>query len=226
MKNLDLPGARSGAFTFLLVFVLALAGAAYSATTGAHWEIQGELTEACTCTVPCTCNFGQGASPHHYCWSLASFHIQRGHYGSVNLDGRHLVRAHGSRSVVWYIDEAATPAQFAALRSIAVRVSGYSNAASSGFHFERARISQTVGSNGAKLQIGSKGGFDSDYIIGMDGKTPIIVENMLAWNVHHDIKAKARRLHYEDQFGNRFDVQNVNSNQGSFDWSDRTPRYF
>src|SRR5262245_17702098 len=27
---------------------------------GKPWRIQGDLSEACTCSVPCTCNFGAG----------------------------------------------------------------------------------------------------------------------------------------------------------------------
>ncbi|MGH9468999.1 MAG: DUF1326 domain-containing protein [Terriglobia bacterium] len=205
-----------------------VAGAAWPATTLAspHWEIRGAMSEACTCQVPCGCNFGQGPSPHHYCWSLASFDIKRGHYGGVSLGGQHLVRAHGGASTVWYVEESATTAQFDALQAIATRISGYARAGGPGLRFERARITQVAGDRGTSLQIGSKGGFDSDYIIGMDGKTPIVVENMQAWNVQHDIKAKAKRLYYKDQYGNQFDMAGTNSNQGKFDWTDKTPHYF
>src|SRR6266536_1316888 len=72
------------------------AGSAPDATkAGEHWEIAGDLTEACTCAVPCTCNFGEGPSRHHYCYALFSLDIHHGHYGNLNLDGLRLAGAHG-----------------------------------------------------------------------------------------------------------------------------------
>jgi len=73
-------------------------------TTGEHWEISGDLTEACTCAVPCTCNFGSGPSPRHYCHALFSLDIHKGHYGKAKLDGLRLAGAHGKKADVWYID--------------------------------------------------------------------------------------------------------------------------
>lgn len=209
----------------LALSVLALilsAGAARSASTS-QWEVQGEMSEACTCQVPCTCNFGQGPSPHHYCWSLASFHIEKGHYGTVSLDGLHLARAHGNRSTVWYIDDNATAGQAAALRSL-VRYAAHANRA--GQRFERARIVQTMGHGRFKIEIGNLGGFEANELIGMDGKNPIVVENMTAWNVQHDIKGKATRLDYNDKFGNQLNFKNTNANLGKFDWTEKTPNPF
>src|SRR5579863_8464537 len=101
---------------FLLPAILLSAGVTPS--QGPHWEIAGQLSEACSCSVPCSCNFGQGASPHHYCWSMMSFYIEKGYYGSVKLDGLHLAGAHGKGGRVWYIDDRATPEQEAALKAI------------------------------------------------------------------------------------------------------------
>src|SRR5205823_10964258 len=57
-------------FGFLLWNMLLAASDATKTTGGEHWEISGDLTEACTCAVPCTCNFGRGPSPRHYCYAL------------------------------------------------------------------------------------------------------------------------------------------------------------
>ncbi|MGH9342429.1 MAG: DUF1326 domain-containing protein [Terriglobia bacterium] len=199
-----------------------------AAANGRHWVIKGELSEACTCQVPCTCNFGQGASPHHYCWSLASFKIEQGHYGGVNLEGLHLVRAHGGNSIVWYIDSRATSQQAAALHAIAARVTGaaWISKSPDRVHFESADIVQDTGGKSFQIKIGDKGGFEANEIVGGDGKNPIVVENMTAWNVRHDIKGKAKRLHYKDEFGNQFDLTNTNANEGKFDWTDKTSHYF
>ena|SRR5439155_20403461 len=189
--------------------------------TGEHWEISGELSEACTCAVPCTCNFGQGASPHHYCYSLFALEIQRGHYGKVNLDGLHLAGAHAKKGEVWYIDDRAAPDQAAALRAIAGRMLTRKTA-----YFETARITQEASEKGNRLEIGNMGGFEADYIIGLDKKTPVVVENNTSWNIPKSIKGKTKRLRYKDQHGNKFDMTATNSNQGKFDWTDQTPVYF
>ncbi|HEV2418666.1 MAG TPA: hypothetical protein VGX94_12750, partial [Terriglobia bacterium] len=77
-----------------------------------------------------------------------------------------------------------------------------------------------------QIKIGDKGGFEANEIMGGDGKNPIVVENMTAWNVQHDIKGKANRLHYKDEFGNQFDLADTNANEGKFNWTDRTSHYF
>src|SRR5437868_13903670 len=71
----------------LLAPTLARAAAAPS-TASAPWRIMGDLSEACTCSVPCTCNFGEGPSPSHTCWALFSLDIKKGRFGKVNLAGR------------------------------------------------------------------------------------------------------------------------------------------
>ena len=87
-------------------------------------------------------------------------------------------------------------------------------------------IQQEVGARGNKLALGDLGGFESDYVMGIDGKTPVVVENNWSWNIQHGIKGKTKRLHYKDEFGNEFDLTSTNANQGQFDWSDKTPLYF
>lgn len=211
------------------VFAVCLLGYAVVLTAGSppageRWEVRGEMSEACTCEAPCPCNFGQGPAPHHYCWSLASFYIEKGHYGATRLDGLHLVRAHGERSTVWYVDDTATPAQAAALRSL-VDIAVHRTRPRPE-HFERARIVQKTEEGRFQLTIGGKGGFTADEIIGMDGKNPIVVENMTAWNVRHDIKGKTVSWKYIDEFGNHFDLNGTNANLGRFDWTEKTPNPF
>lgn len=204
------------------------AGAAAPAASPARWVIQGEMDEACTCQVPCGCNFHQGPSPHHYCWSLASFQIEKGHYGGVNLSGLRLVRAHGGAGIVWYIDSRASASQADALHAIATHVTGEAWAAKSPkrLHFETAQIDQESAWNAFSIKIGDQGGFNARVLTGGDGKNPIVVENMTAWNVKHDIKGETTRLQYKDSFGNQFDLTNTNANQGKFDWNDKTSNYF
>lgn len=203
---------------------VALSGTTRAQNKSQHWEIKGDLSEACTCSVPCGCNFGSHAS-HHFCWSVASLGIQKGHYGRVKLNGLHLVRGHGKEAVVWYIDDRASDSQAAALRAIATDISKNVGRRPSALHFESAHITQVVGKTGSEVTVGDHGGFKANYILGMDRRNPIVVENMTSWNVQHDIKGRTEWLRYKDRFGNQFDFNSTNANQGKFDWTDRTPAY-
>ena len=207
--------------TFVAYTVLA-AGADLPKTQGPHWEVAGQLSEACSCRVPCTCSFGEGPSPKHYCWAIFAVSIERGHYGTVPLDGLHFAGAHGKKSFVWYIDARATAEQASALRAI----TGHLIHREAPQHFEIARITQVVGEKSNEVEIGDHGGFKADYIIGFDGKTPVVVENNFSWNIQHDIKAKTEEFRYHDRYGNKYGFKNTNSNQGRFDWTDQTPKYF
>lgn len=190
---------------------------------GEHWEMNGQLSEACSCNVPCTCNFHEGPSPHHYCWTIFALDIEHGHYGNVNLDGLHLVGAHGKKSAVWYIDQRANSEQAAALKTITLDLGWHSK---NPVYWEVARITQVVGEKSHEVEVEDHGGFKANYIIGLDGKTPVVLENNPSWNIQHGIKAKAEELKYGDEHGNKFRFTGVNSNEGRFDWTDQTPKYF
>src|SRR5207244_13578634 len=59
-------------------------------------------------------------------------------------------------------------------------------------YFETARITQEVSEKGNRLEIGTMGGFEADYIIGLDKKTPVVVENNTSWNIPKSIKGKTK----------------------------------
>ena len=198
------------------------------------WRIQGNLSEACTCSGPCTCNFGLAPSPHHFCHAIFSLDIRTGRYGDVTLDGLHLAAGNAAQGTVWYLDERATPAQEEAMRAIArtidAKLVSYWKSVDPKavedpqfrlLGFQKAKITET--SN--RLEFGDAGRFQSDYLMGIDGKSPIVVENNWSWNIQHGIKGRTRMLKYQDAFGNRIDAASTNANQGRFDWSDQTPIY-
>ncbi len=204
-----------------LVFLSIVVGqaAATSRQDKTHWELKGNLSEACSCRVPCTCNFRSGPSPHHFCWAMFSLDIKKGHYGKVKLNGLHLAAAHADKAVVWYIDERARPKQFAALKAIA-RGLGYYHSELPAF-FEAAHITQVVTDKGNEVEIEGHGGFKADYVMGGDGKNPIVVENITAWNLPRSIKGRTEYLRYTDGHGNKLDFKGTNSNEGKFDWTDK-----
>ncbi len=214
---------RWAASSLLLMAVASTQIAFPARRTDQHWELKGDLSEACSCSVPCTCNFNKGPSPHHFCWTIFALDIEQGHYGAVNLDGLHLVGAHADKSVVWYIDQRATPAQFDALKAISKEIDYHNRLPQ---FVERARIKQQVTAKGNFLEVAGRGGFRASYLTGHDGKNPIVVENPGSWNIPRSIKGETQYLKYSDDHGNKFSFKDTNSNEGKFDWTDRTPNYF
>jgi hypothetical protein len=202
------------------------------------WQIRGDLNEACTCSVPCSCNFGESPSPHAFCYALFSLGIEQGHYGETDLSGLHLAGANGAKGCVFYVDERATREQAEALKRMAqhmwetlLKANGIKDPKKAPpeyrlLGFRRAKIVQEVGEHNASLKIGTAGSYENTYIVGMDGKTPVVVENNYSWNIQHGIKGKTHTLQYKDGFGNHFEFKGTNANQGKFDWSDTTPIYF
>lgn len=206
----------------VVVAVVAAVGGDTARAAGDHWEIAGNLSEACTCAVPCTCNFGEKPSPHHYCWTVISLQIEKGHYGAVKLDGLHLAMAEGQAKMIAYVDDGTSREQFEALKAIAARVLGNQNFKGD---VEKARITQEIGEHGPRVQIGGKGGFEADYILGMDHKTPVVVENNTTFNVPRSAKTKTKVFRYKDAHGNVINTQATNGNQAKFDWTDQTGSY-
>ena len=216
------PGVTRLVITVLVLFGAAALQAGSGLTAGEHWEIAGTLTEACTCAVPCTCNFGEGPSPHHYCYTVFSLEIEKGHYGEVKLDSLHLAVGHAQKNWIAYIDERASEEQSAALKAIATRILG--NVGFKG-DFETASITQEIGDRSARVQIGKNGGFEANYIMGMDKKTPVVVENNTTFNIPRTTKTKTSTFRYQDSHGNTIETGGTNGNQGRFDWTDQTSVY-
>ena len=106
-------------FTFAALY-FAVAASANTAKEGATqpWRLTGDFYEACTCSVPCPCNFGQSPSPHPFCYALWSLDIKDGHYGSTDLSGLKLATGNGAKGGVFYVDESATAEQASALKAI------------------------------------------------------------------------------------------------------------
>ena len=220
------------------ILILAAAPALARTDAATQWHITGDLSEACSCSVPCSCNFGENPSPHGFCYALFGLDIQSGSYNGVKLDGLRLAGANGAKGMVWYIDERANSEQAVALTSIAATVwhkaldaNGIKDPKKAPAEFrllgyKRARIEQSVGEKRNYLKLVGAGAFASDYVMGLDGKTPVVVENNWSWNIQHGMKGKTRTLAYHDAFGNRWNFQQTNANQGKFDWSESTPIYF
>ena len=88
------------------------------------WHIAGDWFDNCSCAVACPCAFAQPPD-NGFCESVLFWHIQRGHYGDVNLDGLSFVRVGRWEGDLWagkekgaaglFIDERADERQAEAL---------------------------------------------------------------------------------------------------------------
>ena len=65
-----------------------------------NWQITGEWFDNCSCAVACPCTFAQ-APDNGVCESVLFWHIRRGHYGDINLDGLSFVRVGKWEGDLW-----------------------------------------------------------------------------------------------------------------------------
>jgi len=95
------------------------------------WAVEGLYVEACQCSIPCPCNFGQKPT-HGSCDNTSVYQIEKGNYEGEPLGGLYVVvvgsSPAGERYVDavgnltfarYYIDERANPRQRQALEEIA-----------------------------------------------------------------------------------------------------------
>jgi hypothetical protein len=101
------------------------------ANMAAQWQLTGDYFESCNCDVVCPCLVSTGAPltarpTQGVCDVLLAFHIDKGSYAGVALDGLNVAlaieapgaMADGNLAVAAYIDERADEPQTAALGAI------------------------------------------------------------------------------------------------------------
>jgi Protein of unknown function (DUF1326) len=64
------------------------------------WHIAGDWFDNGSCAVACPCTFAQPPD-NGFCESVLFWHIQRGHYGDVNLDGLSSLRVGRWEGDLW-----------------------------------------------------------------------------------------------------------------------------
>jgi len=118
--------ALARAIVALLVSALALTGAALPQGQPAPrpWRIKGQLSEACTCSVPCACNFGERPSPHEYCHTMWSYWVEEGNWNGVKLNDLHIGGVDGPGGIQGLLDARADAAQRTAMENIWHAASG------------------------------------------------------------------------------------------------------
>ena len=87
-----------------------------------RWEIQVDYVESCNCDFACPCNFS-GYPTGGFCEALVAYHIKKGRFGKLRLDGLDVIYAaawpkaihQGGGTLRLYISEGASPGQREAL---------------------------------------------------------------------------------------------------------------
>ena len=63
-----------------------------STAKGPKWRIRGEWQDSCSCAIGCPCTFDQ-IPTQGYCQGLLAYHVEKGNYGGLSLDGLTMVSA-------------------------------------------------------------------------------------------------------------------------------------
>ena len=186
-----------------------------SAKAAQGWEAKGTLFEACSCNVPCPCNFGQPPT-RGFCHTVYAYRLKTARYEGVLLDGLTFGGGEGPQGAAGFVDARATPAQRPILEKLAIAVFGKGGASGGARKFAPARLIADDTPGQFHVDFGAAGGFGADVLIGADGKNPIIVENNTTWPVRRFIKGKTTRFEYKDALGNNLHYEGVNANLGEF----------
>jgi hypothetical protein len=199
------------------------ARAASPAKARAGWEASGTMIEACSCGVPCPCNFAQSPTGG-YCHTVYAYRLKSGRYGSVTLDGLIFGGGEAGKGAMGFLDSRATPEQKTALEKLAYAVFAHGGPAAGPRPFESVAITAVDESRRFGVEFGPRGGFEADILFGRDRKRPITVDNNTTWPVERFIKGKTTKFSYQDSLGNRLKLDGVNANIGEFHLSDATPK--
>lgn len=100
-----------------------------------RWHIAGDWFDTCNCSIPCPCTFAQPPTTGE-CEGILAWHIRKGNYGDVQLDGLSVMAVGAFKGNIWegktkasmamFIDERADPRQRNALQMIfSGRVGGW-----------------------------------------------------------------------------------------------------
>ena len=75
------------------------------------WHVQGDWFDTCNCSIPCPCTFAQPPTSGD-CEGILAWHIRKGHYGGVHLDGLSVMALGSFKGNLWEGQTKATMAMF------------------------------------------------------------------------------------------------------------------
>jgi len=226
MKTLIIfePRRTTGA---LLILVVLLVGAGLDWSAGSHARsgstIRGRILEACSCMVPCPCNFGRNPAPHDPCDSLAFFLFEEGEVDRVELKGLHFAMvARGGRQGTVYVGTPLSEQQFKVLTKIAEWILGLEGTpliktqkAPMSINFDNAIMSGTVDNGTGTRLTGVR-------LVGSDGKSTIVMSHPMIFGTFPVISAQkgaASKLIVRSDYIS-FEYQDTNLNNGVFEFSE------
>ncbi|HLJ54997.1 MAG TPA: DUF1326 domain-containing protein [Chthonomonadaceae bacterium] len=180
-----------------------------------RWTAVGTLLEACSCAVPCPCNFRQPPT-HGYCNTVYAYRLKTGAYEGVKLDGLVFGGGEADKGAIAFVDARATREQRPALEKLAKAVFARGGASTAARRFESVPIVATDGGRQFRVSFGDSGGFAADVLFGRDPSRPIVVENNTTWPVDRFVKGVATKFDYHDPLQNRIALEGVNANIGEF----------
>lgn len=92
-----------------------------------EWHLEGDWFDICSCNIPCPCEFAQPPTDNT-CQGVLAWHVRKGNFGDVKLDGFSLVALGAFEGNLWagegkarmglYIDDRADDRQREALQAI------------------------------------------------------------------------------------------------------------
>jgi hypothetical protein len=156
--------------------------------SGPAWRVEGVYAEACSCDAMCPCVLA-AAPTQGYCQALIAWHVDRGSFGDVRLDGFNSMLAisspghilKGGWKVALYVDERATPPQRDALAGI---FSGQAGGPLAGL---APLIAEVLGVKPASIGFAADGkrrafsvaGVAKAEVVGIDGQggKPVVIQD-------------------------------------------------
>ena len=75
------------------------------------WSVQGDWFDTCNCSIPCPCTFAQPPTSGD-CEGILAWHIRKGHYGGVHLDGLSVMALGTFTGNIWEGQTKASMAMF------------------------------------------------------------------------------------------------------------------
>lgn len=65
-----------------------------------RWNLSGDWFDVCKCNIPCPCTFAQSPS-YGDCEGVLAYHINKGQYGEITLDGLNVLALADFRGNIW-----------------------------------------------------------------------------------------------------------------------------
>jgi hypothetical protein len=199
-----------------LAFVLFL-GTSHSAdpkqpAKSKTWAAEGTLLDACQCDVFCACEFNGKPTAGH-CDDTSLVEITKGHFGDVNLDGKHFVivaqSPHGERMVdavgrlnfaKIYVDQGTSQESAQALAGLARKMLGTfvdgADRIAKNETIEHAVIRTAAKDQTRSVAIPGVLDVQIELLSGGDKKTPIVIANHPFNEYGYADPQVARSTHY------------------------------